>query len=171
MGRYSSLVGERQGEPTAPQPTSSVVAGPSTLGNHLSEETAPWKRRRDEDDVSATGKKLVVNRVENVSSSIAGANSSEFDKYRRTRRREQERLDAIERERKEAEERNSLFAKVQRNKLEAEERTRRNAERRQRKKLKKARKTQATELKHDVDNISADGPTSEHENDSEAMES
>ena len=99
----------------------------------------------DDDDVPVTGKRLVVNRVENVVSSISGANSSEFDKYRRARRREQERLDAIEKERREAEERDSLFLRVQLNKLEAEERTRRNAEKRLRKKLRKRQRAAGRE--------------------------
>ena len=162
MGRYSSLV-SGQGESSSAQPTTySSTATASTLGPASATlETAPRKRRHDEDDVSATGKRLVVNRVENVVSSIAGANSSEFDKYRKTRRREQERLDAIEREHKLEEERNSLFVKVQLNKLEAEERTRRNAERRQRKKLKKLHRTGAKPPVAIESTAAADGPCSE----------
>ena len=162
MGRYSSLVAAKAEEAAAPQSSVTAMAT-STPGSasEVAQETTQRKRRHIEDDVSATGKRLVVNRVENVSSSISGANSSEFDKYRRARRREQERLDAIERERREQEERSGLFARVQLNRLEADERTRRNAERRQRKKLRRTQRT-ATAQSLSADGEGDDGPTAEH---------
>lgn len=82
-----------------------------------------------------TGKRLIVNRVENVSGSTAGAGSSEFDKYRKAKRREQDRLEDVDKRQREDAERDAYHAKVLRNKMEDEERTRKNAEKRRKKKL------------------------------------
>jgi hypothetical protein len=81
--------------------------------------------------------KLVTEKVENPMGSCAGAGSGEFDMYRKARRREQMRLEEIEKEDKATRERMDYEARVLKKKLECEERTRKNAEKRKRKKMKK----------------------------------
>ena len=82
-------------------------------------------------------KRLVVDKVENVMGSTAGAGSSEFDVYRAARRREMNRLSAIESQRKADEEARIYAEKVAANKAEAEARTAKNVEKRNKKKMKK----------------------------------
>ena len=81
--------------------------------------------------------KLVTERVLNVHGSTAGASSSEFDVYRLGRRRELDRLNAMEQETRKAVVEELYVAKIERNRIEAEERTKKNAEKRKKKKMKK----------------------------------
>ena len=100
-------------------------------------------------------KRLVVDKVENVMGSTAGAGSSEFDVYRAARRREMNRLSAIESQRKADEEARIYAEKVAANKAEAEARTAKNVEKRNKKKMKKL------ELKRKFKEISSKGKEGE----------
>lgn len=82
-------------------------------------------------------KRLVVEKVDNVMGSTAGAGSGEFDVYRAARRREMTRLDAIEIQQKAEDEAKSFAEKVARNKAEADSKTAKNVEKRNKKKMKK----------------------------------
>ena len=136
---------EENGEDLSSLPTA-INTGDTVIKQEKDEMEPPlqplgMQSKVEEEGVHVPGKRLVVNRVENVMSSIAGAGSSEFDLYRKARRREQERLEQIERAHALEEERRAFHAKVLRNKLEAEERTRRNAEKRRMKKLKRKQRS------------------------------
>jgi hypothetical protein len=128
---------DNQPEPQGTIAASTAVIEKDIVHHLMRKEMKQKKRQLNEDNRTVMGKRLVVNRVENVSSSIAGSNSSGFDMYRNSRRREQDRLDGIEYQQREEEEREKLLSKVIQNKREADERTRKNAERRKLKKLKK----------------------------------
>ena len=82
-------------------------------------------------------KKLVVEKVDNVMGSTAGAGSGEFDVYRAARRREMTRLSAIETQQKIEEDARIFAEKVAKNKEDADQRTAKNAEKRNKKKMKK----------------------------------
>ena len=82
-------------------------------------------------------KRLVVEKVDNVMGSTAGAGSGEFDVYRAARRREMTRLDAIEIEQKADEEARQYAEKITRNKDEADSRTAKNVDKRNKKKQRK----------------------------------
>jgi hypothetical protein len=87
------------------------------------------------DKLPINGGKLIVERVENVPGSCAGAGSGEFDKYRTARRREIDRLNQIEQGEKSRLEDEMRQKKLEQNKRECEERTRKNADKRKKKKL------------------------------------
>ena len=82
--------------------------------------------------------------------SCAGASSSEFDIYRKARRRETERWESIEKQDQEEREAREYSERVQRNREEAESKTSKNAAKRQKKKEKlkllKAQKDGSTDL-------------------------
>ena len=117
MGRYTTV------QTFSDQNTKVVAASAITSTNEKIEEKAK--------------KRLVVEKVDNVMGSTAGAGSGEFDMYRAARRREMTRLDAIEIQQKADEEARVYAEKVARNKEEADNRTSKNAEKRNKKKMKK----------------------------------
>lgn len=122
MGRYTTV------QTFSDQNTKVVAASTASdisSKNDQVEEKAIKKQR------------LVVEKVDNVMGSTAGAGSGEFDVYRAARRRELTRLDGIEMEQKVAEEARIFAEKIARNKEDADERTSKNAEKRNKKKMKK----------------------------------
>lgn len=76
-------------------------------------------------------------KVYNVKSSVAGANSGQFHVYMQSRARETARLQGMEESTKKEQERLEFAEKLERNQREAEERTRKNAEKRKQKKRKR----------------------------------
>lgn len=76
----------------------------------------------------------LVDKVENVTGSCAGAGSSEFHLYINARKREMDRMDSIEADKKKQEEAKAYAEKTAKFKQEAEERTKKNAAKRKRKK-------------------------------------
>lgn len=89
------------------------------------------------EDQAIKKQRLVVDKVDNVMGSTAGAGSGEFDVYRAARRRELTRLDDIEMQQKAEKEATDYAEKIARNKTEADNRTAKNALRRNKKKMKK----------------------------------
>jgi hypothetical protein len=87
MGRYSTLQ-------TPQTEKNTIVVNDSSYSQLLPKVTEDVsvsnKVMKTGDNKSVTGKRLIVNKVDNVSGSCAGAGSSEFDIYRKSRRREQE---------------------------------------------------------------------------------
>lgn len=127
--------------PAAPSSSSSSSnngAGSSggTGGGHAGGESAE----------GGSGGKLVVNKVTNYMSSIAGASSSEFDTYVALRRRERERMEQIEKQAVKLEQEQDFAGRVASNRKEAEERTKKNAMKRKRKK-ENQKKNKAAKLK------------------------
>lgn len=129
MGRYSTV------QTYSDQNTKVVAASAISSKNEQIEDKAK--------------KRLVVEKVENVMGSTAGAGSGEFDVYRAARRRELTRLDAIEAQQKAEEEARTFAEKVAKNKAEADSRTAKNAEKRNKKKMKKL------ELKRKYEEVSS----------------
>ena len=114
--------------------------------------------------------KLVTERVLNVHGSTAGASSSEFDVYRLGRRRELDRLNAMEQETRKAVVEELYVAKIERNRIEAEERTKKNAEKRKKKKMKKLFNKKKQKLSDGTANV-ADNEDSDEDADGEEGES
>ena len=114
--------------------------------------------------------KLVTERVLNVHGSTAGASSSEFDVYRLGRRRELDRLNAMEQETRKAVVEELYVAKIERNRIEAEERTKKNAEKRKKKKMKKIVNKKKQKLSDGTAHV-ADNEDSDEDADGEEGES
>jgi len=87
---------------------------------------------------------LVVDTVNLVRSSNAGADSSQFSLYLNSRRREQGRLEAIALKAQADEEAQALKMKVEQMKKEDEERTKKLAEKRKKRKQKKMKNSSVT---------------------------
>lgn len=83
------------------------------------------------------GKKVTVERIENIMGSSAGAGSGEFHNYLEARKRENHRMASLEDSKREEDERKAFAEKVMRNKAEAEQRTQKNALKRKLKNNKK----------------------------------
>jgi len=81
-----------------------------------------------------SGGAAIIEKVVNYTSSIAGANSSEFHAYLGGKKREIERLEAIDKMQKEQEEATRLADKRELYEKEFEEKTRKNALKRKKKK-------------------------------------
>lgn len=139
MGRYSTV------QTYSDQNTKVVAASAISSKNEQIEDKAK--------------KRLVVEKVENVMGSTAGAGSGEFDVYRAARRRELTRLDAIEAQQKAEEEARTFAEKVAKNKAEADSRTAKNAEKRNKKKMKKL------ELKRKYEEVSVSSTEKQNEKD------
>lgn len=75
-------------------------------------------------------KRVVIEKIENMHGSAAGAGSGEFHMYLGARKREKDRIEEMEQQKKIEEEKNSFAQKVERNRLEAEMRTQKNREKR-----------------------------------------
>ena len=102
----------------------------------------------DVQPASSAATPLVVDTVNLVRSSNAGADSSQFSLYLNSRRREQERLDAIESKALVDEQVQTLKLKVEQMKKEDEERTKKLAEKRKQKKLNKTSTSNADGESH-----------------------
>jgi len=134
MGRYTSVQ-------TFSDENTKVVSGYAGAGQQASSDgkadgggqPESYKRQRLETE------KIIV-----TSGSCAGAGSSEFDIYRAARRRENIRVETMEKQDEEARRIKEFEDRIARNKREADERTAKNAEKRQKKKEKqKMHKQQA----------------------------
>lgn len=107
-------------------------------------------------------KKLVVNKVTNYLSSIAGSNSSDFDVYVAGRRRERDRIAQLEAEARKEEEHAICAARAEKYQMEIDAKTAKNAAKRKRKKEnakknKKLRKLSST----DADDLYSDSESEE----------
>ena len=98
----------------------------------------------DVQPASSAATPLVVDTVNLVRSSNAGADSSQFSLYLNSRRREQERLDAIAVKALVDDQAQTLKLKVEQMKKEDEARTKKLAEKRKKRKQKKLNKTSAS---------------------------
>jgi hypothetical protein len=76
--------------------------------------------------------RVIVPKINNTSGSSAGAGSSEFHNYRKLRRWENDRLEALDAEEKRVMAENAFRAKIAANEAEAAGRTRKRAEKRKR---------------------------------------
>lgn len=110
-------------------------------------------------------KKLVVEKVVNLMSSIAGAGSGEFDLYRAARKRERDRLDELEKEEKKRIESEAIAKKMEINRMEAELRVKKNAEKRKRRK--ENQKKNKVMLKHNKKGSESEGSGEESEHSDE----
>ena len=103
-----------------------------------------------------SGGAAIIEKVVNYTSSIAGANSSEFHAYLGGKKREIERLEAIDKMQKEQEAARLLVEKRELYEKEFEEKTRKNAMKRKKKKdkmqQKKIRKTEGNNIDNNNDN-------------------
>ena len=97
--------------------------------------------------------KVVIDKIETVMGTQAGAGSGEFHMYLNSRNREKFRIENIESEKKKEEAEMAFKEKIERNKLLDEERLKRNVEKRKRlkeKKLKVMNKKKKKEVTTDV---------------------
>ena len=108
--------------------SSKPIAGYKELPAEVMPENSNNNRKLNKPDMS------LVDKVGNVTSSCAGAGSSEFHMYINARKRETERIESIETQKKVSEEEREFAEKRLKNKQEADERTKKNSEKRKRKK-------------------------------------
>ena len=97
--------------------------------------------------------KVIIDKIETVMGTQAGAGSGEFHMYLNSRNREKFRIENIESEKKKEEAEMAFKEKIERNKLLDEERLKRNVEKRKRlkeKKLKVMNKKKKKEVTTDV---------------------
>ncbi|KAK8814216.1 hypothetical protein WA158_008078 [Blastocystis sp. Blastoise] len=80
---------------------------------------------------------FAVEKVKNRFSSVAGANSSSFDIYRRAKYVELDRLESMKKEEEKDEKQREFEERIRKNKEECEAKTKKNADLRRRKKEKK----------------------------------
>ncbi|KAE9247807.1 hypothetical protein PF004_g4153 [Phytophthora fragariae] len=124
MGRYTTVQTfsdqDAKGAAVVYNAASEPTAAPAAVANGASEPK----------DAS----KLHINRVDNVSGSSAGAGSGEFHTYRASRRREMERVAAMEKRYKENKAQQEFETKRKRNAEEFEAKMQKRAEKRRRRK-------------------------------------
>ena len=129
----------------------------------LPASTDAEKRKRDADVLEVKLRAIRDNVVDSrrrggaadVSGSQAGAGSGEFHKYREARRRERERLDAIEREDEERRTMEEYRARVETRVKASEEKTAKNRKKRDKAKAKRAAKRAKTTTTSGGDDVAA----------------
>ncbi|ETV94327.1 hypothetical protein H310_11974 [Aphanomyces invadans] len=93
----------------------------------------PKEKASTQDSTTAPKEKFKFNKVDNVSGSTAGAGSGEFHMYRAARRREMERVSAMEKNHKKIEEEREFQEKRRRAQEEVEAKAQQKAAKRRRK--------------------------------------
>lgn len=117
-----------------------------------------------QEDPSAKSKRLVVEKVDNVMGSCAGAGSGEFHVYRNARRREFARLEEIDDEETTKLEQERFESKVIQNKIEAEQRTlKKSAKRKAKREKVKYAKKQKDHVHEDAHHVESSSFETEEE--------
>ena len=140
--------------------------------------TAPADDQATEKETSlGKGRGIAVgdfefNKVSYTSSSASAVGSGAFHTYRAARKREQDRLDALQTERQNAEDEATHRAKLEQNRMKAEEKTKKNAAKRRKRKLRRqeARFLAATKVDATVGQDTAEDPSSPIKNDGSFLE-